>query len=266
MVSSRSETRSGRRDQGDDVLLAFREWLTAPEQITRLGLHPGGYGSSDDDDDTAREEFHSSPGISAAEPLIEPKSRQPSFRSDGISRRRRSVGRRAFRTVARGFIFIAVMVGAAYAWQSYADDNTRNTLGADIVRTLEVSQGWFLSVLRTELRSNSDVPTKPVSQTSGPAPTVTQSAPAEVVASSSLEFQNQLDDIKDTLTVVRSIVEQLAARQEQLTQDIATLQAAEQKISQNIAKPPPPTAVHVPPAKNVPRILHPVSTPLVETR
>jgi hypothetical protein len=45
----------------------------------------------------------------------------------------------------------------------------------------------------------------------------------------------QLEPISRDLTVVRCSLEQLAAQQEQMVQNIATLQAAEQDIKQNIA-------------------------------
>ena len=62
---------------------------------------------------------------------------------------------------------------------------------------------------------------------------VTETAPALAAAAISPELV-RLEVARD-LGVMRNSIEQLAARQEQMAQNIATLQAAEQDIIQNIA-------------------------------
>ncbi len=158
--------------------------------------------------------------------------RQASFQRDGNSRGR-SVGRRVFRTFAYGFIII-VTVGAALAWQS-SDDKTK-----DMVRAWGISLSQLSSVLGTKSPAASDVAAKPVSKTS---------EQASVAAGSSPEAQHQLETMGSDLAVVRRIVEQLAAKQEQMAQDIATLQAAEQNVSEKKSSLPQSSAV--PPRKNM---------------
>jgi hypothetical protein len=59
-----------------------------------------------------------------------------------------------------------------------------------------------------------------------------QSAPASVTTGLSSELQHQLETMASDLAIVRRVVERLAARQDQMARDIATLQAPEQKVSQ----------------------------------
>jgi chromosome segregation ATPase len=79
-------------------------------------------------------------------------------------------------------------------------------------------------------------------------------APAPAVTTANL--QEQLKPVAIDLALVRRSIEQLGANQDQLArkqdqmaQAIATLQGAEQDISQKILAlaPPAPKAVHVPP-------------------
>jgi len=225
VVSSQSQAQ---RDQGDEIFLAFKEWLKVQEaRRGRVAYHPHGNGSSD----SHRNEFHLSPSIAPVESIgVDP--RQASFQSDGISRGR-WVGRRVFRTFAYGFVIIAT-VGAALAWQS-SDDKTK-----DMVRAWGISLSQLSSVLGTKSPAASDVAAKPVSKTS---------EQASVAAGSSPEAQHQLETMVSDLAVVRRIVEQLAAKQEQMAQDIATLQAAEHNVSEKKSSLPQSSAV--PPRKNM---------------
>jgi hypothetical protein len=141
--------------------------------------------------------------------------KSPQFRSD-----RPSVSKRLTRSLARFFIG----VGGTLAWQ-HGDEV------AEFVRTWLPSLGWLL----------------PVSTTKAPAPAVT-----------STELQQQLRPMAIDLALVRRSIEQLGANQDQLArkqdqmaQAIATLQAAEQDISQKILALalPASKAAHVPPPK-----------------
>jgi len=227
MLFSPSQAQS---DQGDEILLAFKEWLKIQEaRHGWVAHHPHGNGSSD----SHRNEFHVPPGIAPVEPSIGVNPRQASFQRYGISRGR-SVGRRVFRTLAYGFIIIIVTVGAALAWQS-SDDKTK-----DMVRAWGISLSQLSSVLGTKSPAASDAAAKRVSKTS---------EQASVAAASSPEAQHQLEIMVRDLAVVRRMVEQLAAKQEQMAQDIATLQAAEQNVSEKKSSLPPSSAV--PPRKNM---------------
>jgi chromosome segregation ATPase len=72
---------------------------------------------------------------------------------------------------------------------------------------------------------------------------------------STADLQEQLKPVAIDLALVRrgieqltSNLDQLARKQDQLAQNIATLQTAEQEVSQKVSAPPPtPKAVHVSP-------------------
>jgi hypothetical protein len=85
-----------------------------------------------------------------------------------------------------------------------------------------------------------------------------QSATPPVPAVTSAELQEQLKPVALDLAIVKRSVEQLvtnqdqlARKQDQMAQAIATLQAAEKDISQKISAlaPPAPKAANVPPPK-----------------
>ena len=86
---------------------------------------------------------------------------------------------------------------------------------------------------------------------------VTQTAPALAAAAISPALV-RLDEVVRDLAVMRNSVEQLAAKQEQMAQTIATLQAAEQQaaeqdIIQTRLSPPQPGPVSPPPRKKTRR-------------
>jgi hypothetical protein len=222
MPSSQSQAKS---DHGDEIFLAFKEWLQIQE--ARHGsVATGGGGSSD----SQRDEFHFSPGIAPVEPSIGMYAQQANVQKDGISRGR-SVGRRVFPTFVYGIIFI-VTVGVALAWQA-SDDKTR-----DMVRAWGISLSRLLSVPDTKSFIASDAATEAVSKTS---------QQPLVAAGSSPEAQHQLETMVSDLAVVRRIVEQLAAKQEQMAQDIAKLQVGERNVGEKASALPQSSAV--PPRK-----------------
>jgi hypothetical protein len=79
-----------------------------------------------------------------------------------------------------------------------------------------------------------------------------QTAPALAAAAISPELV-RLEVARD-LAVMRNSVEQLAAKQEQMAQNIATLQAAEQDIIQTRSSPPLSGPVSPPPRKKARRV------------
>jgi hypothetical protein len=148
----------------------------------------------------------------------------PQLASDGPS-----IGRRVFRALTRFFIAVLIGVGATLAWQSHGDD------AKQIVRTWAPSLGWLLPV------STTTSPDRPGASQNAALPQsapVTQSA-APASALTAGELAQQLEPITRDLAVVRRSLEQLAAKQEQMAQNIATLQAAEQDIRQKMSSPPP---------------------------
>jgi hypothetical protein len=135
------------------------------------------------------------------------------FRSD-----RPSISRRLTRKLARFFLVVLIGVGGTLAWQ-HGDEVT------EMARTWAPSLGWLL----------------PVSTIKAPAPTVTTADLKPVAIDLAL--------VRRSIEQLASNQDQLARKQEQMTQVIATLQAAVQDISQKILAlaPPAPKAVHVPP-------------------
>jgi len=144
--------------------------------------------------------------------------RSSGFKNAQFTSDRPSITRRLTRKLARFFLVVLIGVGGTLAWQ-HGDEV------AEMVRTWAPSLGWLL----------------PVSTIKAPAPNVTTA---------------DLKPVAIDLALVRRSIEQLGANQDQLArkqdqmaQAIATLQAAEQDISQKILAlaPPAPKAVHVSP-------------------
>ncbi len=150
--------------------------------------------------------------------------RSSDLKSPQSGSNRPSIGRRVTRGVARFFLAILIGVGGTLAWQ-HGDEV------AEFARTWVPSLGWLL----------------PVSTTKAPAPAVT-----------STDLQQQLKPMAIDLALVRRSIEQLGAnqdelarKQDQVAQAIATVQAAEQDINQKILAlaPPAPRTTHVPSPK-----------------
>jgi len=135
------------------------------------------------------------------------RSPRPSgLNDDQVASDRPSIGRRIFRTLARFIIAVLIGIGATLAWQSHGD------AAREMVVARAPSLGWLLSVSTTK------------------SPAVAATAPDPV---------QQLEPLASNLDVVRRSVEQLAAKQEQMAQNIATLQALEEDIRQKVSSPPP---------------------------
>jgi hypothetical protein len=131
------------------------------------------------------------------------RSPRPSgLKDDPIASRRPSIGRRILRTL----IAVLIGIGATLGWQSHGD------AARDMVVARAPSLGWLLSV----------------STTKSPAMAATAPDPMQ-----------QLEPLAFNLDVVRRSVEQLAARQEQMAQHIATLEAIADDIRQRMSTTPP---------------------------
>src|SRR5258705_2211461 len=144
-------------------------------------------------------------GMRPVKPSIQ-SPRSSSLKDHQVVSERPSVGRRILRTLSRFFIAVLIGVGATLAWQSYGD----------AAREMAVAQAptlaWLLSVSRT--KSAAEAATSP-------------------------DPMQQLVPLAYNLDVVRRSVEQLAAKQDQMAQNIATLQAVEEDIRQKVSSPPP---------------------------
>jgi hypothetical protein len=136
---------------------------------------------------------------------VKPSPPRPS-RHDQVASDRPPVGRRIPRTLTRFLIAVLVGVGGTLAWQSYGD------AAREMVVARAPTLAWLLSVSTTKS--------------------------AAVVATSADPMQ-QLAPLAYNLDVVRRSVEQLAAKQDQMAQNIATLQAVEEDIRQKMSSPSP---------------------------
>src|SRR5713226_5599263 len=135
------------------------------------------------------------------------RSPRPSgLKDDHVASDRPSSGRRIFRTLTRFFIAVLMGIGATLAWQSHGD------AARDMVVARAPLLGWLFSVSTTK------------------SPAVAATAPEPV---------QQLEPLASNLDIVRRGLEQLAAQQEQMARNIATLQAVDEDIRQKVSSPPP---------------------------
>jgi len=147
---------------------------------------------------------------------MKPSIRSPlssGLKDDHVASDRPSIGRRIFRTLTRFIIAVLIGIGATLAWQSHGD------AAREMVVARAPSLGWLLSVSTTK------------------SPAVAATAPDPL---------QQLEPLAANLDVVRRGVEQLAAKQEQMAQNIATLQALEEDIRQKVSSPPPSPSQQAP--------------------
>ena len=183
--------------------------------------------------------YSQSPPLTAEETLFGGYARDPDVRSDQRMGSRRvkpsvdssypqrfgagqpasgrpSIGKRMFRTLVRFSIAVLIGVGGTLGWQSYGDE----------AREMLVAQAPALDLLL------------PVSTTKSP-----------VMAATSTDTTRQFTPLASTIDAVRRSVERLAARQEQMAQNIAALRSAERTSSTPPAPAPAQQAASVPQPK-----------------
>lgn len=175
------------------------------------------------------------PSIAPDAPAIDTKSRRTS--SQKVSSPRPSVAKRLFRTGAYGVV-VTVIVSTAFVWQS-GGDATRG-----MVKDWANSLDWS-SPRPANLLSKSDGAAEAVSTSAGqppqtmttavlPAASASEPTPTSTTTDSppesSPDLKKQLETITSDLALVRQLVEQVAARQDQMARDIATLQADERTV------------------------------------
>jgi hypothetical protein len=150
-------------------------------------------------------------------------------------RQRRSLGRRALRAFLRFGITLGIGVGGTLAWQAYGDD-ARQLMASAYPEQL----GWI-------------APQAATAATTAPAPQSAPAAPASDAPATPSVDQQQLKVLSLNLAAVRQSVEQLATQvatgQQQMSSEIARLQASQLDIINKIATPPPrPAPARKPPA------------------
>lgn len=129
-----------------------------------------------------------------------------------VPQSRPSIGRRMFRTLVRFSVAVLIGVGATLGWQSYGEE----------IREILIAQAPAVGLLL------------PVPSTRPPVSAAAYGDPTR-----------QLAPMASTLDAVRRSVEQLAAKQEQMAQNIAALRAVEDEVRQKLlpassATPPAP--------------------------
>jgi hypothetical protein len=122
---------------------------------------------------------------------------------------RPSIGRRMLRALIRFSIAVLIGVGATLGWQSYGDE----------AKEMLVARAPILGLVFS------------VSTPKSP-----------VMAVTSTDAKWQLAPLVSALDVVRRSVDQLAARQEQMAQNIAALRAVEEDARQKTPSSPPAPA------------------------
>ena len=166
------------------------------------------------------------PAFYAAAPPVAPPSYAATRLNYRVAKAKPSAGQRALRAVARFCFAVLIGIGGTLAWQSYGDQ------ARAIVRTQAPSLGWLV-----------------------PAATAVPSAPAATLP----QLAEQLKSVSLDLVVVRRALEQIAAKNDQLAakqvemaQNVATLQDIEQNVSQQLASVLSSPAARAPPHKPPP--------------
>ena len=153
--------------------------------------------------------------------------------------------------MARFLLAVLIGIGATLAWQTYGDE------AKQIVGT------WATETLRSRAPlPHVDAPARPTGSGQMSTDDAAVAQPASVLdaaatpprAAASLDVAQQLEAMARDLAVVRGGIEQLAAKQEQIVQDIATLQA---EIGQRLGSPLVPPAVAMPLNANAPVVAPP---------
>ena len=135
-----------------------------------------------------------------------------------------SMMRRMLRSLGRFSVAVLIGVGATLAWQSYGDE-AREMLSAQIpsLSWLFVSTTTLAPSGRGSTQNTAVPQSMPVPQAAAPA-----------VAATTPELA-QLEPMAGDLASMRRSLERLAVKQEQMAQNMATLQAAAQDIRQKIS-------------------------------
>jgi hypothetical protein len=271
MAHSQSQDLSGDRA----LHSSLQEWMT---QQSKCETTDQGNGKAlpDKDDDTSRtrqsdfspsvvspEPFIHAPSGTSQEPSIDPNQRA-NIKEAGS---RASVERRTFRTAIRALI---IVIAVAAGWQIYRNAQTNDLLKAWGHSLLNKSS----AVLGTK-QPGSEIAAEPGSKLSDQA--VNPSAPTSIAIREFPELQQQLQTMVSDLVALQRIVEQVASKQEQISRDVATLQATEQTISGKVSSLTQPPAVRVVQRRNVAKLVRsetpkqpaaeslPVQTPAPET-
>jgi hypothetical protein len=127
------------------------------------------------------------------------------FVEPNVTKPRRSIGRRISRAFFRYSIVLLIGIGGTSAWQSYGDE------AMEIARTEVPSLAWLLPI-----------------STAKPAPDDHGSTTAAASSPQLERLELSLLVLRRSVEQVALMVEQLSAKQDQMAQNIVTLQSIEQ--------------------------------------
>jgi hypothetical protein len=210
MVSAQAQATNAEHEDEYEVLRSFFKWTRtqggAPLDRNNQSvgnLYPSRYAMSPQSSISAKEQTIMTP----------------------ISSKKRPIATRIFRTTVY-VVVVAVLVFVG--WQAYRDEVTKETIG-----------GWWSSSAAwvSFLQHQSPIGAKAGAATGprslDPAAPVVAPTSAEATESNKLshEIQQQLQTIASDLAVVQRTVEQLANKQDQMAEEIASLRVAEQNAS-----------------------------------
>jgi hypothetical protein len=156
----------------------------------------------------------------ATEPPIQARIRPTDRRIE-----RPSPDKRASGGFARFLIIFCIGVAATLVWQSYGD------VAREVIASSSPQLRWLAPQAVAQTAPDMVAPTAPAT----PSPDV-----------------QQFKAMSLGLAAVRQSVEQLAAAQQQMTDEIAKLQATEQEILEKVSGPPRPVAAPAPARKSAP--------------
>jgi hypothetical protein len=168
-----------------------------------------------------------------------PIQRRSFVRSPRTTNSRRS-GSRVALGLARALIIFSMGVTATFAWQSYSDPIR------EMIATSHPQLAWWLAAPETVgagTTSEPILPVEPATPSDAQEKTVAADATPEsilpVAPSVNSDSQEINKAILMNLAAVRQSVKRLAVRQQQMSNEIATLKAAEQNILRKISSEPP---------------------------
>ena len=147
-----------------------------------------------------------------AEPLMDDTSHRPDSKIDTFPIIRPSRRKRAQRALARFLITLSIGVAGTLAWQSYGD----------VARGMIAQSSPQLSWLAPQATSAQTAP-------------AAQIPPNMLASATPSPDQQQLKAVLFGFAAMRQSVDQLAAAQNQMTNEITKLQAAQQEILDKIS-------------------------------
>jgi hypothetical protein len=247
---SNSGILNDKRDEPDALSVQMKEWLTAAEARPSGPAHSSDAERNPSDQYVGMARDHSdfAPTRAAS---FDVSTRIRGVENDQFPLERPSMGKRMFRALGRLVLAILLGIGATLGWQSHGEE------AKQIVNTWAPSLSWVAAALPTnsprELGTERDASTS-AGQDSMQVPTLPQSAQVAQSASAAAtsELVPRLEEMARDLAGVRRGLEELAIKQEQMSQRMATLEAAEQSMRQKLSTSTPPRVVPVPQRKNAP--------------